>query len=178
MRRLARRLFTICSAVSLLLCAAVCVLWVRSYDVDVFNWFATVPDGTSSGLHLKRHDYVFSKNGTLYWSRSWRPPDPTPVTHIGQREIEHMQFPLLSSRVPLREPSFAWERGSDYVSITVAYWALALATLPVPAAHLWSARRGRRSRLRRQGGLCTSCGYDLRASPGRCPECGTAASMT
>src|SRR5687768_2785066 len=30
MRRLARRLFTLCSAVSLLLCVAVCVLWVRS----------------------------------------------------------------------------------------------------------------------------------------------------
>jgi len=31
MRRLARHLFTLCSAASLLLCAAVCVLWVRSY---------------------------------------------------------------------------------------------------------------------------------------------------
>src|SRR5688500_602880 len=31
MRRLARRLFMPCSVVSLLLCVAVCVLWVRSY---------------------------------------------------------------------------------------------------------------------------------------------------
>ena len=31
MRRLARRLFTLCSALSLLLCVAVCVLWVWSY---------------------------------------------------------------------------------------------------------------------------------------------------
>src|SRR4051794_3212026 len=31
MRRLARHLFTLCSAASLLLCVVVCVLWVRSY---------------------------------------------------------------------------------------------------------------------------------------------------
>ena len=37
MRRLARRLFTLCSVASLLLCVALCVLWVRSYWVsDVY----------------------------------------------------------------------------------------------------------------------------------------------
>jgi hypothetical protein len=34
MRRLARHLFTLSSAVSPLLCVAVSVLWVRSYSVD------------------------------------------------------------------------------------------------------------------------------------------------
>lgn len=53
--------------------------------------------------------------------------------------------------------------------IRVPWWlVVALATI-APAA--WLVRAGRR-RGRRRKGLCIACGYGLRASPGRCPECG------
>ena len=53
-------------------------------------------------------------------------------------------------------------------SLTFAYWQLMGATLIGPLLAFVPRRRKKRSKQ----GLCRSCGYDLRATPDRCPECG------
>ena len=62
---------------------------------------------------------------------------------------------------------------------SIAYPAPVAATAAPPLAwFMWVAlARGRRmARLRKH--LCLACGYDLRATRGRCPECGTPARNT
>jgi hypothetical protein len=59
--------------------------------------------------------------------------------------------------------------------LTVPSWLLLTMTALLPA--LWSVvtvRTIRRRRLAARGHLCRKCGYDLRASVERCPECGEA----
>jgi hypothetical protein len=52
-------------------------------------------------------------------------------------------------------------------------WALTLlATLP-SCVILAIALRRKRTALRQAAGACVKCGYDLRATPHRCPECGS-----
>jgi len=60
-----------------------------------------------------------------------------------------------------------------WASVVVPHaWLVAL-TAPLPAWRIARAlRRSRRSRV----GLCPRCGYDLRATPDKCPECGAVAA--
>ncbi len=53
--------------------------------------------------------------------------------------------------------------------ICIPHWFLALLFAVLPALYLRAAIRSRKRRLR---GQCPTCGYDLRATPERCPECG------
>lgn len=61
------------------------------------------------------------------------------------------------------------------VTVYVSHW-LAAGLLAAPVVWVAGQRhaRRRRDRLRAELGLCLSCGYNLRGSPGRCPECGAA----
>ena len=69
---------------------------------------------------------------------------------------------------------FAWHarrnrrRCTLHAIAVVPFWSLAAVTAALPLA--WTMRR-LRARRARTAGLCPACGYDLRATPERCPEC-------
>jgi hypothetical protein len=70
-------------------------------------------------------------------------------------------------------PPRTYRSGNAFGGFIIHYRTVFVACLLVPA--ILSTRRilrHRRQRERRRRGLCPACGYDLRATPERCPECG------
>jgi hypothetical protein len=58
-------------------------------------------------------------------------------------------------------------------SVVIPYWFLAALAAVLPMGWATAGRRQRRRQRWLAAGLCRICGYDLRASPDRCSECGT-----
>jgi hypothetical protein len=56
--------------------------------------------------------------------------------------------------------------------LTIPYWLVFSVSAALPTLWLIRWRRRQTARWKMERGLCVRCGYDLRASASRCPECG------
>lgn len=166
-----RRLFTILAALSLLLFLAVVVMWVRSHWVrenihSATQWHAggetrcvyiSYSSEHGSCTMLITADTLPGTSWAAFaptWDYSSMPATGSP-SHILWLPIVH--------RLNASQGSW-WE-------IALDYWSLCVLLAILPAG--WLVGRYRSSR--RKTHCCRSCGYDLRATPERCPECGALA---
>lgn len=161
-----RRLFNLAVVVSLLLCVGVLVLWARSHRQLIGVRLQVGTTSLDVGLPA----------GQLVIAWGDRRPGPG-VEALTSPEPVHMgrDFRAQTNVTEFRSfLGFGWYRLStdNTVGLLLPCWFLVALLAAMPAAWV----RGRvKMRTARQRGLCGSCGYDLRASPGRCPECGAVA---
>src|SRR5688500_12916376 len=104
MRRVLRHLLTFCSALSLLLCMAVCVLWVRSYSTDdrLGQWTRQI-EGEKGSFVVERVRGAYSHRGSVYLISGMES-----VLRSGY-EIEKRRRPVLMRRIGLiRESAVEW----------------------------------------------------------------------
>jgi hypothetical protein len=180
---LKRRLLNLLTALSLLLCVAVVAVWVRSwFHGDTVGWSlshprdANDPDAPYPSRRSAVWLTVIASNGRLgvLYSRYYGEATPPLYgSHWQYRrtdpsgELEGVTWAKLSHFAQVSSvPSEGYIEYQAYVRL----WPLAVLTAVPPALRAWRTVRRRRAA---GPGKCSHCGYDLRATPERCPECGT-----
>jgi len=191
MKAVGRHALNTLAALSLLACIAVAVLWVRSWSrLDSCIWMRVVSDVEF------RTAGVVSAQGRIFFATQWVwGQDPSRSDMPGPDEAgihwHHRESGSAIARVFNRTCSHwvmgvGWDESRDSPTSPGAPPSTSIKTIrivSIPGAYVFALTAAlpgvrlvqmlaRRRRLARRPGVCRDCGYDLRATPGRCPECG------
>jgi hypothetical protein len=177
---MARRLFTFLALVSLLLFFALIVLWIRSIGhVDSLHWSSPGLNAEFEDVHgvvgieIAQDSGLYppvsgSKRYGWFWWRINLSPGRDRAS-LSTPSFNRWGFAFHLGKT-IGRPQGNWSIGGRRLWIIYfPYWLVVTMTGIPPAAMIIRFIRRRR---RRGEGCCPSCGYDLRATPERCPECG------
>ena len=181
----ARRLFILASIFQVAMCVAAASLWVRSY------WRGDTLDRRILGMNADEGPHA-----SWFFMHQWNIESACGELHFGMRSVEQdgysewytPRFEVRDYRDPVpfdlyrarRIAGFHWSSGHvdhgdwnatrRYLTVIIPDWAVfaMMCLLSTASFYGWSHQRKQYSI-----GLCCKCGYDLRATPNRCPECGT-----
>jgi len=187
-----RRLFNLLAAVSAVLCLATGVMWLRSKGAgDTWAWSAVhgrygciwsaggsvsleIADNCPFAQDLQHfrcdrfYVYGLAESIRMDDDDHGRPPQPRYVRAVDGREW------MSPTKYEGRIIGFGFPTVPG--AIYRAPYAAIVAFLAVPLVSwlAWSVAEHRRTLRRLRDRRCPACGYDLRASKDRCPECATA----
>jgi len=181
-------IFTLVAAVSALLCAGTCILWYRGYrEQDSFcaRRFTGVSTLEQYGATNCKGAVWLESSVSWGWSANETPAFRAALIQTRGQGWKRSfvvysnvvtapfanQTRWLGIRIAERN-SGTPQSGYAMKDIVIPIWHLTLLFAFMPAIRTFGALY--RLRHKRGGaGVCPQCGYDLRATPHRCPECGT-----
>jgi ribosomal protein L37E len=178
------------------LAIAASVLWVRSYAVaDIVGQFFPFESADGKDLTVWSFGVVTGRGGIRAQLRR--------VSYVGREEVRLVSADVRARQgrgwyEPSRKPYYPYSnRGTprrvevDFIrgpmgpsgssagwvfTIVLPLWLVAVAAItPLVIQH---ARAHMRKRQLKSALKCRRCGYDLRATPDRCPECGLPVTTT
>ena len=152
---------------TLVLCIWSCFTWNIAIDsnrglneIAIYDGFLRVQVGKDG------------RPNTRTWNGYAKPITVHFVPYIGG----YFHGPELLDMAPLTDE--AWAKIKTWPELWiygVNLWIVVALSAICPGILLFRHHARRRHRKRQLSGSCVECGYDLQATPDRCPECGTIA---
>lgn len=160
---------------SLILAIAASCLCARSYWTgDSFAWIWNQEEVATQHVRTLSS----GRGGIAFCTCLTTDGTDVPIGVVHYASSDPSYAGIDSDRSAWRHPFIVFHESTDPLdnrwTFAVPIWSILLILLIWPAAR---ARAALRASDRRRAGLCLRCGYDLRATADRCPECGQAIPM-